>query len=110
MLAIGEAVPSLRMYLKRASLLKYVTSTPTGILVDPYDQTYLDPIGYLSLMYRYYTGGYMAKFFSVSPLAGSNIISRLVPATQTDLTSGISTCENTTFPQINPVHNVVIPF
>uniref|UniRef100_A0AAT9JFP2 Structural polyprotein n=1 Tax=Periplaneta americana dicistrovirus TaxID=3032227 RepID=A0AAT9JFP2_9VIRU len=106
----GDAVPSLRMYLKRASLLKYVTSSPTGILIDPYDQTFLDPMGYLSLMYRYYTGGYMAKFFAVSPKAGSNIISRLVPATQTGLESTISTCENTTFPHINPVHNVVVPF
>jgi hypothetical protein len=89
------------------------TKTPITNLTDKADITGRDYMSYLSYMYRFYRGGRRYKFFNTAPLKQSQtcyLQSYLCPRNYTADEINIDGPTHITYPVINPVHEVEVPF
>ncbi|UXD79994.1 putative structural polyprotein [Linepithema humile picorna-like virus 3] len=115
----GEAITNLR-YLTRA--FRYhsdITSTPSAnatcnfTAIQPYDNTGNDYISYISHIFRYARGGLNYKFFeSLNYIQGDANQQTQAVSSKLVYTRGVvrRTPEHITWPKLNPMHEVSIPF
>lgn len=89
------------------------TKTPITKLTDNADTVGRDYMSYLSYLYRFYRGGRRYKFFNTAPLKQSQtcyLQSFLCPRNYTADEINIDGPTHITYPVINPVHEVEVPF
>ncbi|UQS94387.1 MAG: structural polyprotein [Corattcep virus 1] len=105
----GEVIDNLR-YLTRASRYIKTVTIPDGgaIGLSLYDQIQTDYVGFISQMYRYARGGMNYKLFAV----GSSVNPLLGLRSRLTFNRGLTerTPTHITYPAINPVHEISIPF
>lgn len=89
------------------------TKTPITTLTDTTDSEGRDYMSYLSFLYRFYRGGRRYKFFNTTPLKQSQtcyVRSFLIPRNYTADEINTDGPSHITYPVINPVHEVEVPF
>lgn len=115
----GEQVVNLRPLLRTFRTiddnwtLPGQTKTPITTLTDRTDSQGRDYMSYLSYMYRFYRGGRRYKFFNTTPLKQSQtcyIRSFLIPRNYRADEINTDGPSHITYPVINPVHEVEVPF
>lgn len=87
--------------------------TPITTLTDTVDAQGRDYISYLSYLYRFYRGGRRYKFFNITPLKQSQtcfVRSFLIPRNYKADEINTDGPSHITYPVINPVHEVEVPF
>nr|QGN03907.1 CRPV capsid superfamily [Kashmir bee virus] len=115
----GEQVVNLRPLLRTFRTisdnwsLAANTKTPITTLTDTTDAEGRDYLSYLSFLYRFYRGGRRYKFFNTTPLKQSQtcyVRSFLIPRNYTADEINTDGPSHITYPVINPVHEVEVPF
>lgn len=89
------------------------TKTPITNLTDTTDAEGRDYMSYLSYLYRFYRGGRRYKFFNTTPLKQSQtcyVRSFLIPRNYSADEINTDGPSHITYPVINPVHEVEVPF
>lgn len=89
------------------------TKTPITDLTNTTDAEGRDYMSYLSFLYRFYRGGRRYKFFNTTPLKQSQtcyVRSFLIPRNYTADEINTDGPSHITYPVINPVHEVEVPF
>nr|QJI52175.1 MAG: CRPV capsid superfamily protein [Dicistroviridae sp.] len=115
----GEQIVNLRTLLRTFRTisdnwsLQPQTKTPITDLTNATDSQGRDYMSYLSFLYRFYRGGRRYKFFNITPLKQSQtcyIKSMLIPRNYTADEINTDGPSHITYPVINPVHEVEVPF
>lgn len=115
----GEQVVNLRTLLRTFRTISDNWSlaanvkTPITTLTDTVDAEGRDYLSYLSYLYRFYRGGRRYKFFNTTPLKQSQtcyVRSFLIPRNYTADEINTDGPSHITYPVINPVHEVEVPF
>lgn len=115
----GEQVVNLRPLLRTFRTisdnwnLPANTKTAITTLTDTTDSEGRDYMSYLSFLYRFYRGGRRYKFFNTTPLKQSQtcyVRSFLIPRNYTVDEINTDGPSHITYPVINPVHEVEVPF
>ena len=115
----GEFIVNLRTLLRTFRtitdnwILQANTKTPITDLTNTTDAQGRDYMSYLSYLYRFYRGGRRYKFFNTTPLKQSQtcyIRSFLMPRNYSADEINVDGPSHITYPVINPVHEVEVPF
>nr|ACD01404.1 structural polyprotein [Israeli acute paralysis virus] len=115
----GEFIVNLRTLLRTFRtitdnwILQANTKTPITDLTNITDAQGRDYMSYLSYLYRFYRGGRRYKFFNTTPLKQSQtcyIRSFLMPRNYSADEINVDGPSHITYPVINPVHEVEVPF
>jgi hypothetical protein len=115
----GEQVVNLRTLLRTFRTisdnwpLQQSVKTPVTTLTDSADAEGRDYMSYLSFLYRFYRGGRRYKFYNTTPLKQSQtcvLRSFLMPRNYSADEINSDGPSHITYPVLNPVHEVEVPF